>query len=127
MQLLLAGLGSVVNLLGFTFLFRAQNPGHRRRLASEPALIPAALEELFRRLPIVNVAREVKGDMDFAGDRLKKGDIVLAPTSLVGRDEALNDCPHAVDLQRSSIVHAKLGTGTHVCPGAPLARPELRR
>src|SRR3546814_9709694 len=60
MQLLLAGLDTVVNFLGFTFLFLAQNPEHRRRLSSEPALIPAAPEELFRRLPIVNVARGVK-------------------------------------------------------------------
>lgn len=126
MQLLLAGLDTVVNFLGFTFLFLAQNPEHRRRLADQPDLIPAALEELFRHLPIVSVAREVKCDMDFAGVRLKQGDIVLAPTSLVGRDDALNACPHAVDFDRSSIVHATFGKGNHVCPGAQLARTEMR-
>src|SRR3546814_7119474 len=57
---------------------------------------------------------------------LFRSDLVLAPTSLVGRDEALNDCPHAVDFQRSSIVHATFGKGNHVCPGAQLARTELR-
>lgn len=126
MQLLLAGLDTVVNFLGFTFLFLAKHPDHRRRLREDPASIPAALEELFRQLPIVSVAREVKGDMDFVGVRLKKGDIVLAPTSLVGRDETLNACPHAVDFDRASIVHATFGKGNHVCPGAQLARTEMR-
>lgn len=126
MQLLLAGLDTVVNFLGFTFLFLAKNPEHRRRLKEDPSLIPTALEELFRQLPIVSVAREVKTDIEIAGAHLKKGDIVLAPTSLVGRDEALNGCPHVVDFDRTSIVHATFGKGNHVCPGAQLARTELR-
>lgn len=126
MQLLLAGLDTVVNFLDFTFHFLARNPEHCRRLAADPAMIPDALEELFRQLPIVSVAREVKADVDLAGVSLKVGDIVLAPTSLVGRDDTLNSCPHVVDFERNSIIHATFGKGNHVCPGAHLARTELR-
>jgi hypothetical protein len=34
-------------------LFLAQNYEHRRKLAADSSLIPGAVEELFRRLPLV--------------------------------------------------------------------------
>jgi len=36
----------VRNMMSFIALFLAQNAGHRRQLAREPALIPAAIEEM---------------------------------------------------------------------------------
>src|SRR5262249_43811192 len=64
-QVMIAGLDTVVNFLGFAFLFLARNPGHRKQLIGNPALIPAAVEELFRRFPIVTVAREVRSDINY--------------------------------------------------------------
>lgn len=124
-QLLIAGLDTVVNMLSFIFVFLARSPEHRRELAQEPGKIPAALEELFRRFSIVTTAREVTGDMEYAGVRLKKGDMVLAPTPLAGADEEMFDGALTVDFSRRPRQHLLFGRGNHICPGAQLARAEI--
>ncbi len=125
-QVMIAGLDTVVNFLGFALLFLARNPAHRRQLIDEPGLIPAAVEELVRRFPVVTVAREVRSDMTYEGVELKRGDMIVIPTPLVGMDERLN--PHAldVDFHRKEPQHATFGNGRHVCAGAHLARLEMR-
>jgi camphor 5-monooxygenase len=125
-QIMIAGLDTVVNFLGFVFLFLARNSAHRRQLAADPALIPAAIEELLRRFPIVTIAREVRADMEFAGVNLKQGDMMLTATPLVGTDSQLNERPLEVDFHRQGAQHATFGHGRHMCPGAHLARLEMR-
>jgi cytochrome P450 len=125
-QIMIAGLDTVVNFLGFVFLFLARNPDHRAQLVAEPSLIPAAIEELLRRFPIVTIAREVRTDMEFEGVSLKQGDMMLTATPLVGTDRGLNDRPLEVDFHRQGAQHATFGHGRHMCPGAHLARLELR-
>jgi len=125
-QVMIAGLDTVVNFLGFAFLFLARNPSHRRQLAQHPALIPEAVQELFRRFPIVTVAREVRADIEYEGVALRRGDMIVIPTPLVGTDERLN--PHSldVDFHRAGAQHATFGNGRHICAGAHLARLEIR-
>ncbi len=126
MQMLLGGLDTVVNFLGFAMLFLAQNPDHRRALIAEPELIPNAVGELLRRFPVVTLAREVRQDMDYAGVQLCRGDMIAIPTPLVGTDERLNPEALQVDFRRSTSQHATFGNGPHICPGAHLARTEIR-
>ena len=126
MQALMAGLDTVVNLLSFTFLFLAQNPDHVRQLRENPAIIPSAVDELVRRFGVVNVAREVRMDMACDGVDLKKGDVVMLISSLVGTDEKLNKCPFEVDFARGGGEHATFGKGVHFCPGTHLAITEMR-
>jgi camphor 5-monooxygenase len=125
-QVMIAGLDTVVNFLGFTFLFLARNPEHRRELASTPAMIPGAIEELLRRFPIVTVAREVRRDMKFEGVELRQGEIVVIPTPLVGMDERLNPNALEVDFHRRAAQHVTFGNGRHICAGMHLARLELK-
>jgi camphor 5-monooxygenase len=125
-QVMIAGLDTVVNFLGFTFLFLARNADRRRELAATPALIPAAVEELLRRFPIVTVAREVRQDMEFEGVELRQGEIVVIPTPLVGMDERLNPRALEVDFHRQGAQHVTFGHGRHICAGMHLARLELK-
>ncbi len=125
-QVMIAGLDTVVNFLGFAFLFLAQNPAHRRQLAADPALIPAAIDELFRRYPTVTVAREVRMNFAFHGAELRKGDMIILPTALVGMDERLNPRALEVDFHRKAPQHATFGEGRHACAGIHLARLEMR-
>lgn len=60
-QVLIAELDTVVNFLGFAMLHLAAKSEQRDRLAAEPALIPSAVDELFRRYPLVTIGREVLG------------------------------------------------------------------
>lgn len=126
MQMLLGGLDTVVNFMSFALLFLARNPAHRRALCAEPSLIPVAVEELLRRFPVVSLAREVKYDMDYDGVRLLKGEMVALPTPLAGTDGRVNELPLEVNFQRSASQHVTFGNGPHVCPGALLARTEMR-
>jgi cytochrome P450 len=125
-QVMIAGLDTVVNFLGFAFMFMAKNRSHRERLAADRALIPAAVEELLRRFPIVTIAREVKHTLEYHGVRLAQGEMIVVPTPLVGTDERLNERPLEVDFDRPTAQHATFGHGRHMCPGAHLARLELR-
>lgn len=126
LQALLGGLDTVVNFLGFMMLGLAENAELRRRLAADSGMIPKAIEEFLRRYGVVNVARVASRDMECDGVELKKGDIVMLPTSLVGTDERIHGCPFAVDLDRPHARHATFGRGPHFCPGAHLARAEIR-
>lgn len=126
MQMLLGGLDTVVNFLGFVLLFLARHPAHRRELIADPGLIPDAVQELLRRFPVVSLAREVRNDIEYDGVQLRAGDMVAVPTPLVGTDERLNPEALKVDFRRKSAEHATFGNGPHVCPGAHLARTEVR-
>jgi cytochrome P450 len=125
-QVLIAGLDTVVNFLGFLMLFLARNPAHRRQLHDAPEQIPAAIEELVRRFGIVSIARLVTRDLDFHGAPLHCGDMILLPTVLHGLDERENADPTRVDFGRSHARHSTFGQGAHHCVGAQLARTELR-
>jgi len=125
-QVLVGGLDTVLNFMGFVMVFLAQNPDVRHQLAADPSLIPDAVMELLRRYPIVADAREVRTDQDFEGVHLKKGDMILAPTVLHGLDDAEYDKPLEVRIGRKTPHHTSFGKGVHICPGQYLARLEMR-
>ena len=125
-QVLVGGLDTVLNFMGFVMLYLAQNPAFRHRLKANPDEIPKAVLEFLRRFPIVADAREVRVDQDFEGVHLRKGDMVLAPTVLHGLDEEQFANPMEVDLDRPLPNLTSFGKGVHLCPGQHLARLEMR-
>ena len=125
-QLLIAGLDTVVNVLGFVFLHLAEDAGQRAALLADPKLIPIAVEELLRRHPIVVVAREVTHDFEMCGVTLRRGEQVCVATPLGAVDETAARCPMEVDFGRERERHITFGAGDHRCPGAHLARAEIR-
>ncbi len=125
--LMFGGLDTVASMLGFVARFLAEHPDHRRQLTDDPALIPNAVEELIRRHGLVNTARLVVEDTELKGVRFKKGDQVQVPNGLAGLDERRFDDPLTVDFNRERpIKHAAFGGAPHTCPGAILARRELK-
>jgi cytochrome P450 len=125
-QVLVGGLDTVINLMGFVMNFLAQNPKLCAELAENPALIPAAVNEMIRRLPIINVCREIADDIEYEGVQMKKGEMIVAPTMLDGLDERENQNPYTFDMKRTRQQHSTFGGGHHICPGARLARSELK-
>jgi cytochrome P450 len=125
--LMFGGLDTVASMLGFVARFLAEHPEHRRRLIDNPALISNAVEELIRRHGLVNTARLVVDDTEYKGVFMKKGDQVQLPNGLAGLDERRFDDPLTVNFDRERpIKHAAFGNGPHTCPGAILARRELK-
>jgi cytochrome P450 len=125
-QVLVGGLDTVVNFLGFTMQYLAQDQDLRHRLVAEPALIDDAVLEFFRRFPLVSSSREVHHDIEWEGVALKAGNMVMAPTAVVALDDAVNAKPFTFQLNRPARKHSTFGKGSHTCPGAILARMEVK-
>ncbi|MGE0232700.1 MAG: cytochrome P450 [Flavobacteriaceae bacterium] len=124
-NLIAGGLDTVRNMMSFIALFLARNPGHRKQLIDDPELVPGAVEEFLRYYAIPNMGRSVTRDAEFHGARLRRGDMMLLPLSLAGRDERAYPDAASVDFQRGKMRHLAFGTGAHLCPGIYLARAEL--
>ena len=124
--LFIAGLDTVTAALGFSFAYLARHTDHRKALVADPGLVPGAVEEMLRAYPVVNPARTVAQDLEFAGVCMRAGDRVLLSTVLANRDPAEFDEPATLDFHRSANRHVAFGAGPHRCLGSHLARCELR-
>jgi camphor 5-monooxygenase len=121
---LLAGLDTVINFLGFVMSFLGQNPEYRQQIASNPKIIPQAVDEMFRRFPVVADGRMVHHDIVVDGVQLKQGEMVLLPSMLDGLDEREHQCPMHVDFSRPKTANSFFGNGPHTCAGMHIARKE---
>jgi cytochrome P450 len=124
---LFGGLDTVAGTMAFFARYLATHPEHRRALAEHPERIPGAIEELLRRHSIPTVGRVLTQDVTLDGVTMKAGDYVQLTTCFHGLDERKWQDPLAVDFNRPGLAgHMAFGRGVHKCPGANLARSELR-
>jgi cholest-4-en-3-one 26-monooxygenase len=104
-----------------------QQPAQLAELASQPGLVPVAVEEFLRWVsPIKNMARTVTRDVELRGRELRTGDQVMLFYPSANRDEEVFSDPDMLDIRRDPNPHLAFGFGTHFCLGAALARLELR-
>ena len=125
-QVLVAGLDTVVNAMSFIMLFLARSPESRRALTADLGRLSISLQELLRRFSMVTVAREITRDLEFEGAQLRRGEMMVVPTLLHGLDGRENPDPMKVDFNRRSVSHSIFGGGIHTCAGAHLAKTEIR-
>ena len=98
-------------------------------LRVRPDLVPAAVEELMRWVPLGAAAafpRYAKEDIELSGVTVPAGDPVLAAVHSANRDGEMFPDPDRIDVTRSPNPHLGFGHGAHHCLGAPLARVELQ-
>jgi cytochrome P450 len=123
---LIAGVDTTWSAIGSSLWHLATHPEDRRRLATEPELMPTAVEELLRAYSPVTMAREVVTDVEFEGCPMKAGDKVLMNFPAANRDPASFERADEVLLDRAINRHVAFGSGIHRCAGSNLARMELR-
>ncbi|WP_097967955.1 cytochrome P450 [Streptomyces sp. or20] len=128
-SLLSAGQEATANQIGnfvYTLLTR---PALWRQLVADPSIVPRAVEELSRFIPISATAgftRVATEDLELGGQLIRAGDAVVAELGMANRDSEVFDRPEEIDFHREQIPHVTFGYGIHHCLGAQLARFELR-
>lgn len=119
--------GSVAAAIGILARSLAVSPELQRRLRSEQTLLPAAIEEILRHEgPLVMNRRRAIRDTTIGGCSIKAGDRVALMWISANRDGEVFDAPRSVQLDRDQEANLLWGRGIHVCPGAALARLEMR-
>ncbi|RYJ31866.1 putative cytochrome P450 hydroxylase [Streptomyces sp. L-9-10] len=106
-----------------------EHPEQLRRLSEEPALIPGAVEELLRFVPLGAGAafpRYATEDIEVGGTLVHAGEPVLVAVGAANRDALRFSSPGVLDIEREGVQHLGFGHGVHHCLGAPLARVELQ-
>jgi cytochrome P450 len=73
------------------------------------------------------VRRWATEDVTLAGEQLRPGCPVQVGLAAINRDRSVFPHPEVLNWHRPRVpAHAAFGFGSHACPGAPLARLELR-
>jgi cytochrome P450 len=127
MLLLIAGNETTTNLLGNMLNILAERPQDYTRLAGEPALIPAAVDEALRfDSPVQFLQRRLTRPATFHGQAMDVGDTVTVLTGSANRDEGVYANADRYDIERTKVNHHSFGFGIHFCIGAPLARLEAQ-
>ncbi|MER7786932.1 cytochrome P450 [Streptomyces sp. NPDC097640] len=124
--LLAAGYITTVNLIGGGIAALLAHPDQLRMLREDPALLPAAIEELLRYDGTLNpgIARFAREDVSIAGVDIPRGATVLVASAIADRDPAQFPDPDRLDITRGDSAHLAFGHGIHYCLGAQLARME---
>jgi len=125
--LLTAGLDTVTDSLTCFWAYLARHPQQRRQLATDPDVIPRAVEELLRwETPVPLVVRWARQDNQIGDQVVGAGHHVLVNLSSANLDPAEFPDPLEVNLDRRGNPHLAFGGGPHRCLGSHLARRELR-
>lgn len=123
--LLAAGHETTTNLIGNGMLALLENPDQLDALRKDPRLIGSAVDEMLRYDSPVQWTSRVAGEsVELGGQRIERGEVVLAALGSANRDEAQFPDPDLFDIRRSPNRHLAFGQGIHYCLGATLAKME---
>jgi len=126
--LVVAGNETTRNAASGGMLAFFQHPDQWQRLLADPALIPAAAEEIVRWVSPINLFRRTAAcNTQLGGQQIAEGDKVVMFYTSANRDEDVFAAPHEFDIGRDPNPHVSFGGGgPHFCLGRHLASLELR-
>lgn len=119
--------GTMSAAFGILAHFLANQRDWQDRLRAEPSLLPVAVDEILRlHGPLVANRRITKQPVEIGGRKIAAGERISLNWIAANRDGRVFEAPHEFRLDRDPTANLLYGAGIHVCPGAPLARLELR-
>lgn len=120
-------LATISASVGIVAHYLAAHGDVQSRLRSDPSLLPAAIEEILRlHGPLIASRRRTAHQVTIGGRDLPAADRVMVMWASANRDETVFADPDEFRLDRDPALNLLYGRGIHHCPGAPLARAELR-
>jgi cytochrome P450 len=127
--LLVAGHETTATQLANSLFLLLDRPEELAKLRARPELMPTAVDELLRYIPIfasATLARVAVEDVEIGGVLIRRGDAVLVSDPAANWDEHVFTEPDKLDFTRSPNPHMAFGHGAHRCLGSQLARMELQ-
>ena len=126
--MLAAGHETTANMIALGVVTLLQHPDQLNAIKADPALTPAAVEELLRYLAVAQngLGRAATENIDVGVQLIRKGEGVLVLLAAANRDETVFENPDAFDIRRQPYRHTSFGAAIHQCIGSPLARAELQ-
>lgn len=120
-------LSTMAASIGSIAWFLATHPHVQQDLRAHPLELPPAIDEILRiDPPLIANRRVVRRPVELGGIELVPGDRVSLLWAAANRDELVVGDPDEFRPEREPALNLLYGAGIHVCPGAPLARLQLR-
>ena len=118
MMVTIGGFDTTMAAIGSALLFLDHHPDERRRLAADPGLLPAAVDEFLRfEAPVQGFARTVTRDIEIGGCPIPAGETVFLLWGSANRD------PEAFDRPDEMIPRPPTQPASHLrCRRSPLPR-----
>lgn len=103
-------------------------PGEFAKAKAKRALIPSMVSEIVRwQTPIAHMRRTAIADIEFKGQKIRKGDKVAMWYLSGNRDDEVIERPNEFMIDRPNVRHhLSFGFGIHRCLGNRLAELQLR-
>jgi len=119
--------GTIAAAIGSIFYFFAQNPNIADKLRNNQLNVDDAIDEILRiDPPLISNRRRAVKDTEINGCPIKQGEKVTVLWASANRDKSVFGDPDAFNPDQNKANNLLYGRGIHICPGAPLARMELR-
>jgi cytochrome P450 len=120
-------LGTITACVGILGHYVAEHLQLQQQLRENLHVLPAAIDEILRiHAPLISNRRVTTRPVEIDGRRIAAGERITLMWASANRDEAVFGNSDEFRLDREGTQHLLYGRGIHVCPGALLARLELR-
>ena len=120
-------ISTIAAAVGVVAQYLAEHTDLQQQLRTQPALLPDAIEEILRLYgPLLANRRVTTRAVEIGGRTINAGERISLNWVTANRDGRVFTDPQSFRLDRAASANLLYGAGIHVCPGAPLARMELR-